>query len=119
MKIYTSYYAVYKKSNGVSIAAGPPPWFKGHQYKKLAPKYFFFKKWKENHNNQYYIDNFYEHVLNKLDASTVYEELKKYAVDDEVVLLCYERPEDFCHRHLVATWLSFELGIEVTEYERN
>lgn len=23
-----------------------------------------------------------------------------------IVLLCYEKPEDFCHRHLVADWLN-------------
>ena len=24
---------------------------------------------------------------------------------DRLTLLCYEKPSDFCHRHLVANWL--------------
>ena len=25
---------------------------------------------------------------------------------DKVILLCYEKPTDFCHRHLVADWIN-------------
>ena len=31
---------------------------------------------------------------------------------DKVVLMCYESPEKFCHRHLVAEWLNKEAGLE-------
>lgn len=24
---------------------------------------------------------------------------------DDIALICYEKPSDFCHRHLVAQWL--------------
>lgn len=34
-----------------------------------------------------------------------------------VALLCYEAPEKFCHRHLVAEWFKNKLGIEVKEYD--
>lgn len=33
-----------------------------------------------------------------------------------IVLLCYEKPTDFCHRHLVAQWL-IENGFECKEYK--
>ena len=33
----------------------------------------------------------------------------------DVVLLCYEKPPQFCHRHLVAKWLEKELNIKVEE----
>lgn len=26
--------------------------------------------------------------------------------DFHIALVCYEKPSDFCHRHLVAQWLS-------------
>jgi hypothetical protein len=33
---------------------------------------------------------------------------------EKPVLLCYEKPGDFCHRHLVARWLTLN-GIECEE----
>ena len=33
-----------------------------------------------------------------LDPHEVYKYL------DNKILLCYERPEDFCHRHIIANW---------------
>lgn len=109
----TSYFAKYKGENGVCIAGGVPSWFKSRVYKKLAPKYWFFKKWKDGEfTNEDYIKYYYKEVLDKLDAKQVYKEL-----GEDAVLLCYENPNDFCHRHLVAEWLEKELGIEVKEIE--
>ena len=41
---------------------------------------------------------------------------EKAGLDKDIVLLCYERPTDFCHRHLVSAWFR-EHGIECKEYE--
>ena len=86
----------------------------GLQYKKLAPKYDFFMKWKETHDNDYYIKCFNEQVLSKLDFYSVYEELHAMADtvasgDYEICLICFEKPTDFCHRHLVANWFNQNL----------
>lgn len=106
----TSYFAKYKGENAVSIAGKCPDWFKGRQYKKLAPKYNFFQKYKLDGDEKYYTEQFQIQVLNKLDAKKVYEELGENAV-----LLCWEKSGKFCHRHLVAEWFQKELGIEVNE----
>ena len=105
----------------ISICGKAPDWYKGMQYKKLAPKYDFFMKWKANHDNEYYIKCFNEQVLSKLDAQRVYDELLymcgKFSIDkSEFCLICYEKPSDFCHRHLVADWFN-KNGIECKEYE--
>lgn len=34
----------------------------------------------------------------------------------DIVLLCYEKPGRFCHRHILAAWLTDTLGLEVSEY---
>lgn len=36
---------------------------------------------------------------------------------DKVVLLCYESPEKFCHRHIVADWLTTNLGHKIKEVD--
>ena len=132
--IYTSYFAKLKTLPEniipISICAKAPSLYKGLQYKKLAPKYDFFMKWKENHDNDYYIKCFKEQVLDKLDVIRILHELHgllPYEVkvdikssvwsnsDWHIVLMCYEKPSDFCHRHLVADWLN-ENGIECKEW---
>lgn len=124
--IYTSYFAKLKKlpSNYIPIAicGKSPNWYKGLQYKKLAPKYDFFMKWKENHDNDYYIKCFNEQVLKDKNPYQVVQELYNLLDKDTInllslsncpfwenqqihlVLICYEKPEDFCHRTLVSKW---------------
>lgn len=113
--IYTSYFAKLKSLPDnivpISICGKAPAWYKGLQYKKLAPKYDFFMKWKENHDNNYYIKCFNEEVLGRLNAADVIADLSGLATygfntdEKDVCLICYEKPSDFCHRHLVAEWL--------------
>ena len=73
--IYTSYYAKLNKIPEnivpVSIAGKAPDFYSGLEYKKLAPKYWFFKEWKQNHDNDFYIKHFNEEVLSKLELKQV------------------------------------------------
>jgi len=109
--MYTSYFAKYKGSKGVSIAGKSPDWFQGKQYKKLAPKYDWWKKWHdEKLSEEWYIQKYYNTILRNLNPQEVYEELGK-----DAVLLCWERSDKFCHRHLVSKWLEHELGIRIIE----
>lgn len=126
MRIFTGYYAKqkYYENNGcicISIAGRCPNWYHGLEYKKLAPKYGFFMKWKNGQlNNDEYVDHFYSEVLDKLDALEVWNEIKTVSNKAKIViLLCYEKPGDFCHRHIVADWFNTELENipEVIEYE--
>ncbi len=138
--IYTSYFAKLKSLPEniipISICGKAPDWYKGLQYKKLAPKYDFFMEWKKNHDNDYYIKCFNNQVLDKLDCSHVYDDLcdlseefvNALPEDDirkqhqelnfpyAIALICYEKPSDFCHRHLVADWLN-KNGIPCEEWE--
>lgn len=109
--IYTSYFAQLKNLPPniipISICGSAPKWYTGLQYKKLAPKYNFFMKWKENHDNDYYTRCFKEQVLSSLDPDKVLAELfSKVSKDQTFALICYEKPQDFCHRHLIADWLN-------------
>lgn len=140
MLIYTSYFTklkhLPKNIIPISICGRAPEWYKGPQYKKLAPKYKFFIEWKKNNDNDYYKKCFNEQVLSNLDASNVYQDLYDIAEnfvnalpDDDirkqhqqlgfpyiVALICYEEPNDFCHRHLVANWLTSN-DIKCVEWE--
>lgn len=107
----TSYYAKnHDHPNAVSIAGKAPHWYKGREYKKLAPKWGFFQKYKNDGNEDDYTVSYYLEVLSKLDPQEVYDEL-----GEDAVLLCWEQTGHFCHRHLVAQWFEEELGVDIEE----
>ena len=107
---YTTYFAnVRNLPKGIvpiSIAGKAPDGWKGLEYKRLAPKFWFFKEWKENHDNDFYTRNFKKEVLDNLDAGKVWRELKTLSQGAPFALVCYEKPGDFCHRHLVSEWMN-------------
>lgn len=120
--LLTGYFAQLKKYINrdlvpVSICGKAPFWYKKLEYKTLAPKYSFFMQYKNKEiNEEEYTKQYYEQVLNNLDPKKVLEEideLTQYA--NYVVLLCYEKPSDFCHRHIVGTWLSENTEFNVEE----
>ena len=113
MSVETSYFKKeFNNPNAVSIAAKCPLFFKGREYKKLAPKYWFLKKYKQDGDKEFYIKKYFEEVLNKLDPKKVYNEL-----GENSILLCWESSEKFCHRHIVAEWLSKTIGVEIKEID--
>ena len=51
-----------------------------------------------------------------LVADNVIQELSTLTHQaDEIALVCYELPNEFCHRHLIAQWLK-QYGYDVEEY---
>ena len=125
--IYTTYFAKLKSLPNniipISICGKAPSWYTGLQYKKLAPKFDFFMKWKKTQDNDYYIEHFQKEVLDVLDPFDVIREIEDKICDAKIILspinfalVCYEKPGDFCHRHLVAQWLIAQ-GNNCKEYE--
>lgn len=113
--ITTSYFTKdYDIEHSVSIAGKCPDYYKGVQYKKLAPLYWFFKKYKEDNNQEFYIEQYNNLVLAKLNPEVIYNKLTCNDSCD-CILMCWEKPNQFCHRHLVAKWLENNLGITVKE----
>ena len=117
--IYTGSYKNCLKGNTISISGdrGKRAGYQGLCFPPLAPKTSFWKIWHENkgkipeeENNYFYIKNYYNLVLNQLDPKEIVKLFNK-----DVVFLCYENNDEFCHRHIVAYWLEKELGIKVSE----
>lgn len=90
--------------------------YQGKCYPKLAPKLSFWKMWHENigriseeDNNRFYVQEYWNQILSKLDPEQVYRDL------DNSILLCYESNTEFCHRHIVAAWFEILLDVYVPE----
>lgn len=118
MKIYTGYYAKLKeyKDNGlypIGITLKPPQWFNGTNITALAPRWVYFKKPEAIYTREFFKD------LAKLDPKKIYGELIRKSCGMDIVLLCYEKPGDFCHRHFVAKWLNEKMNLNIIEFGSN
>ena len=116
--IYTGKYGNCKSGNLISISGdhGKMVGFEGKYYPELAPKLSFWKIWKENigkiseyENTKFYINEYYLQVLLNADLESIIES------DEDVVFLCNEDSEDFCHRHVLAEYIELKYGIKVQE----
>ena len=133
--IYTSYFGKLRKLPKnvlpVAICAKIPDWYTGLQYTPLAPRYDLLMKWKDDHNEDDYIQCFNNTTLSNLNIIRVLSDLHSLLPEDakasmlqfvwnsdeyHIALVCYEKAGDFCHRHIVANWLR-EYDIECEEWE--
>ncbi|MDD5092806.1 MAG: hypothetical protein PHV74_00275 [Dehalococcoidia bacterium] len=110
MNLFTSNYRLNgKHPKAVGISLGVPPWFNGRLYRDLNPPAFLLK----GHRSEAEYTRLYQSlVLAKLDPKVVAEEL-----GDGAIMLCWEKPGEFCHRRLVAEWLESNLKIVVPEMQ--
>lgn len=115
--IYTSYFSSkkYNKEQAISIARYNKFW-QGESYLDLYPSSTLLTWWKslpeelqkEEYYQQLYFTYYKQETLDKLNPHQVAKDL------EGKVLLCYEKSEDFCHRHIAAAWLR-HYGYEAEE----
>ncbi|ECF2938623.1 hypothetical protein ZD68_06215 [Salmonella enterica subsp. enterica serovar Brandenburg] len=110
----TSCFSIYRGEGRICIARYAPRNTPAgyHTFRKLAPG-----NWFNSVSTSRYIELYEHEVLAKLDPERTWNELHLLAGNAEPVLLCWERPGEFCHRQLVARWFQRELGIAVEEYD--
>lgn len=63
-----------------------------------------------------YLVKYYK-ILENLDPNKVIEDLNELAGGKPFVMLCYEKPNEFCHRQLVSAWLNDKLNLEIEEWK--
>jgi uncharacterized protein YeaO (DUF488 family) len=135
--IYTGYFAMAKHyPNPISIALYPPKWFKGlSNMTSLAPSKELLGWWKSKKEHTKEDESEYTERYLKENRSGLLLAVKKLGVivnseqligeklpnlptspDLDYTLLCYEKPGDFCHRHIVAQFLR-EHGIPCEEFK--
>ncbi len=78
---------------------------------RLAPPDALLKKYKSGEFNQADYEKAYLKLLDGYDPEVVAQVL------DGTILICYEKPPAFCHRHIVAKWLTDRTNTVVTEVD--
>lgn len=133
----TGSYDTVKSGNTVSITGdGGNAWgYYGPAYKKLAPRLFTYLPYASEYEKllalkesglkeEYlvlrkeiedrYIKSYYESRLKNLDVMELLDILKE-RFGENIILLCHEPIEEFCHRRLVADYIEFKTGIYIPE----
>lgn len=123
MQIYTSYFGQLKnlqKYNIIPIAISRfiPDFYKGLRYIDLSPTVDILNNYKNSHSE--YIKRFNQEVISSLNPLIIYQNIVKLSNNKDCALLCYETPNKFCHRHLIAEWLNNSISnINITEFNPN
>lgn len=118
----TSCFYLYSGMGRISIARTAPKHVQAGltYYPALAPGRWLFDP---KHKDQaVYRERYVREILGLLDPQKVWDELHALADGHEPVLLCHEhyptiKPDDWCHRRMVAEWFEASLGIHVAEME--
>lgn len=121
VQYFTSYFGQAKNLGAanivpICIALRAPRWWRGLRYDPLAPTpYILSLKDKPD----LYTEQFTAHLA-RLNSHQVLKDLNSMARGEPWALLCYEKPGEFCHRNLVATWLAtHERHINITEFNKS
>lgn len=117
MKIYTSYFGNSKKLHEagikiICVAIGRPRFIKAPQMLNVCPTRYMVSG---PCSKEEYL-RLYDQILAKQDAHQVVKQIEMLSGGSDVALCCYEKPGDFCHRHILAKWITDNTGIEVKEF---
>lgn len=124
---FTSYYANIRNIPDdyilVSISGDIPDYLKERVDvwdRRLAPNLDLFTEYKNSPEGKareiQYIKRFKNEVLDKRDLNEIIESWDTELLEDKsYVILCYETPDDFCHRQIVAEAIEEKYKIEVPE----
>ena len=63
-----------------------------------------------------YTERFKNEILENIDINEIFKSWSfKYGPLKKFVLLCYEEPNEFCHRHIVAEAIENKYSIKILE----
>ena len=114
--LYTSYFSR-QRNNKVNslyaITVNKPSWFIGNHLKIVAPTLDLLNRYKQGITSE---EEYTEEYLAMLENNKETILISIRSLPDESILLCYEGPGKFCHRHILSDWLRKQ-GIQIEEKE--
>ena len=111
-RIYTSYFGHHNSFPINSLTIGItrfPPNATTLNLDSLAPSAELLMQFKNKEVDEYifkqkYFEELRERGLDARKVRAVFEEWNR-----DIILCCYEKPNEFCHRHLLAEWLGGDI----------
>ena len=103
----------------IGIAARLPEGLRNiHHMPELGPSWSIFSEYQKTHDTEVYTRRFTEEILGKLNPDQIMTNILLFVkgTNKLPILLCYENPNAFCHRHIVAKWLNTHFDFNGTEF---
>ena len=114
-KIYTSNYA--RKGadpKALAISAWPPKWYEGKGLNILAPTRQMVL---DVISGKMDMEQYEKEYINLLEERIPDPQKVLDEIPDGSYLLCYERPDDTCHRHMMLDWIYEKTGYMIEEWK--
>ena len=111
--IYTSYFSNYKNfpvgASPIAITRYAPEYW-GNQLviAGLAPSSKLLQQWKNQEIDEYVFEQKYFAELRERGLTP--DKVNTVAKDRNLILCCYEKPNEFCHRKLLSKWLGGDIN---------
>lgn len=118
MRVYTSYFAASQNFNKNAIVLGitrfPPSWWNGLNIDKWAPSEKLLRQYRNKEIDEFVFSIEYIQELRErgFTQKKVKEILETIGGNRDIILCCYEKPGDFCHRHIFANWMTDVMKIK-------
>lgn len=123
MVLWTGYFASIPKyeKHGlfpVSISRWSPKWLNCPNSLDLAPSVDLLRWYKSSvvKDFQRYVERYVEETLLGLKLEEVVADLMQMSGGRDIVLCCYEKSDEFCHRHILSEWFR-QHGYDVCEFK--
>lgn len=123
MEIRTGYFSYTKRYKElgyycISIARFTPKFYNGDSFIDLAPSAILLNKLKNGYISEEEFTDSYINQLKYLDFNLIIEEFNNLAIRNNakgIVLLCFEKVGNFCHRNVLASYLNENFNLNVSE----
>lgn len=123
MEIRTGYFAKLKKYTElgyvpIGIVRFKPKWYSYKNKVTFAPSIQLLSSFKDGNITSEEFSNLYiEETKNNNGVLKFKEMVRLYKTlgVEKIILLCFEKSEDTCHRHVLAEYLNKELNLNISE----
>lgn len=99
----------------VSISYYRPRDFKGMQIKSFAPTKELLEDYKNGLSAEKYEIRYREQINKLIDIYSFFQIMAKQAKGRNILLLCYEKKNAFCHRHILSDIIYERYGYRIKE----
>lgn len=99
----------------VSISLYRPRDFKGMQIQSFAPTKELLEDYKNGLSAEQYEIRYREQINKLTDIYSFFQIMAKQAKGRNILLLCYEKKNAFCHRHILSDIIYERYGYRIKE----
>lgn len=122
MNIFTSNFAKAKSLDSskylvVAISRYVPKGYSGTRELRFAPSRRLLMSYKKGLSSELYTKAFYNELIDEENVYSVFKDLSRLSHGRDIVLCCYEKAGDFCHRRLIADFVLSHWNYNIKELD--